>query len=215
MDMKSIAVATVIGVGFMTALDNERYAHNIVVDGEPAHIEIRSPRGVDAIDFEVHGSPPGALFNLVNRARRIFDLSVDPVRIESVLQRDPLLAPLIEHRPGVRIPGDWDGFECAVRSVLSQHSPQGHRSLVSRLIRSCGSKLPSSRGPGGSLTHLFPTGQALAVADLRGIGLAGPQIETVKALATSFVERLAVCEVCIQLRLPACWPFTDAVTSVA
>lgn len=39
----------------------------------------------------------------------------------------PLLGPLVRRRPGPRIPGAWDAFECAVRAVLggARSAPSG------------------------------------------------------------------------------------------
>lgn len=170
-------------------VDDMRYCRTAVLDGKPGYIAVRSPEGMHAIEFEVHGASATELFGLVSRARRMFDLSVDPARIVFALQREPMLAPLVKRYPGVRIPGSWEGFECAVCAVLSQGSPSGDRRLVSRLVRSCGTRLASPLVLDVGLTHLFPTAQALAVAELEGIGLAGPQIAAVKALAVSFVER--------------------------
>lgn len=167
--------------------DATRYTRTIVQDGKPAHITVRSPRGVDAIELELHSASGGALFELVSRVRRMFDLSVDPQRIEAALRRDALLAPLIESHPGVRIPGAWDGFECAVRAVLSQGSPLREQRLVSRLVRSCGSRVAFSISPEASLAFLFPTAQAIAVSNLQGIGLAAPQVTAVNALAEAYI----------------------------
>ena len=41
------------------------------------------------------------------RVRRLFDLSADPEAIQRDLSVDPLLAPLVRSRPGLRLPGDW------------------------------------------------------------------------------------------------------------
>jgi AraC family transcriptional regulator, regulatory protein of adaptative response / DNA-3-methyladenine glycosylase II len=41
------------------------------------------------------------------RVRRVFDLSADPEAIAQDLSVDPLLKPLVEARPGLRLPGDW------------------------------------------------------------------------------------------------------------
>lgn len=41
------------------------------------------------------------------RVRRVFDLSADPEAIQRDLSADPLLAPLVKARPGLRLPGDW------------------------------------------------------------------------------------------------------------
>ncbi len=66
--------------------------------------------------------------------RRVFDLEADVTTIGAHLARDPLLAPMIAARPGLRTPGGWDGFELAVRAVLGQQvSVQAARKLASRL----------------------------------------------------------------------------------
>ena len=46
---------------------------------------------------------PGALA----RVRRVFDLSADPDAIARDLSADPVLAPLVQARPGLRLPGLW------------------------------------------------------------------------------------------------------------
>ena len=42
---------------------------------------------------------------IIARVRRMFDLSADPVAIASVLSVDPVMAPLVSARPGLRVPG--------------------------------------------------------------------------------------------------------------
>ncbi len=42
------------------------------------------------------------------RVRRVLDLAADPEAIAADLSRDPLLAPLVTARPGLRVIGDWD-----------------------------------------------------------------------------------------------------------
>jgi AraC family transcriptional regulator of adaptative response / DNA-3-methyladenine glycosylase II len=48
-------------------------------------------------------SLPGVLA----RVRRVFDLSADPEAIARDLAADPVLRPLVESRPGLRLPGPW------------------------------------------------------------------------------------------------------------
>ncbi len=56
----------------------------------------------------------------VARCRRLLDLDADPTAVASALGSDPLLAPLVAARPGLRVPGCVDGTEIAVRAVLGQ-----------------------------------------------------------------------------------------------
>jgi AraC family transcriptional regulator of adaptative response / DNA-3-methyladenine glycosylase II len=72
---------------------------------------------------------------LTARSSRLFDVSADPRAIARALSRDPLLAPLVARRPGLRVPGAWDPFEVAVRAVLGQQiSVAGARTLAGRLV---------------------------------------------------------------------------------
>ncbi|MNR25241.1 3-methyl-adenine DNA glycosylase II [compost metagenome] len=48
-----------------------------------------------------------ALPGVLARVRRVFDLSADPEAIQRDLSADPLLAPLVKARPGLRLPGAW------------------------------------------------------------------------------------------------------------
>src|SRR5690606_27275056 len=48
-----------------------------------------------------------ALPGMLARVRRLFDLSADPEAIRRDLSADPVLAPLVEARSGLRLPGVW------------------------------------------------------------------------------------------------------------
>jgi AraC family transcriptional regulator of adaptative response / DNA-3-methyladenine glycosylase II len=48
-----------------------------------------------------------ALPGVLARVRRLFDLSADPEAIAGDLSTDPVLKPLVEARPGLRLPGAW------------------------------------------------------------------------------------------------------------
>ena len=123
----------------------------------------------------------GELIGLVARIGRLFDLGADPARIAAHLKRDRRLAHLVLARPGLRVPGAWDGFELAVRAVLGQQiSVKGATTLSGRIVDTWGTKSEVSR-PG--LTHVFPAPGLLATADLAGIGLPRARAETIRAVA--------------------------------
>jgi AraC family transcriptional regulator of adaptative response / DNA-3-methyladenine glycosylase II len=99
----------------------------------------------------------------VARCRRLLDLDADPIAISALLAGDPLLAPLVAARPGLRVPGCVDGTEIAVRAVLGQQiSVAAARTHAARLVQRHGEPLAA---PDGTLTHVFPTAGALAEAD--------------------------------------------------
>ncbi len=120
--------------------------------------------------------------------RRSWDLDTDPVAVDEALSADPLLAPMVARRPGLRVPGAFDGFEVAVRAILGQQvSVAAAKTLAMRLVQRHGEQLPS---PVGALTHAFPTAPALAEADLAELGMVRARGEAVRALAAAMVGGL-------------------------
>jgi AraC family transcriptional regulator of adaptative response / DNA-3-methyladenine glycosylase II len=76
-----------------------------------------------------------SLARIVAGVRRLFDLDAEPRAIAAVLRRDPVLAPLVRRRPGLRVPGSFAPFETAVRTVLGQQvSVAAATTLAGRLL---------------------------------------------------------------------------------
>ncbi len=133
------------------------------------------------------GAPPASLLQLASVARRAFDLAADPARIGVELATDPLIGPLVRERPGLRIPGAWDVFECAVRAVLGQQvSVAAGCTLARRLVERAGMAIA---GGTDGLTLLFPGPANLAGANLEGLGITGARQATLRALARAWLER--------------------------
>ena len=90
----------------------------------------------------------------VQRCRALLDLDADPVAVDEMLGRDPLLRSSVRRHPGRRVPGVVDGAELAFRAVLGQQvSVKGARTLAGRLVDQLGKPLTN---PDGGLTHVFP-----------------------------------------------------------
>jgi AraC family transcriptional regulator of adaptative response / DNA-3-methyladenine glycosylase II len=161
------------GVESITA---RSYRRTIALDGADGFLEVRPLDGLPALEVWVHFVDPRALLKILERVRRIFDLGADPGEITRHLRRDPWLARMVAQRPGLRIPGAWDGFEMAVRAVLGQQvTVKGATTLAGRLVEAFGRR--SDHG------LLFPGPDALANADYRCIGLTEKRGETLRELA--------------------------------
>jgi AraC family transcriptional regulator of adaptative response / DNA-3-methyladenine glycosylase II len=167
-------------------VDARGYARTLACPGGHALIAVRALAGEDALELRVAGAAPQALSPLASLARRVFDLARDRARIGAGLAADPLIGPLVAQRPGLRIPGAWDPFECAVRAVLGQQvSVAAGRTFAVRLVERCGEPLRSS----GGLTHLFPAPARLADATLEGLGMTGARAAALKSLARAVLEQ--------------------------
>ena len=75
-------------------------------DGADGRVSVR-PSEPDRVEVRLEVSDLRAVPGALARVRRVFDLSADPEAIGRDLSRDPVLAPLIQHRPGLRLPGRW------------------------------------------------------------------------------------------------------------
>jgi AraC family transcriptional regulator of adaptative response / DNA-3-methyladenine glycosylase II len=160
------------------------------VDGHSYRRAVRSSTGGGILEIigvgeqltlKLTGTDIGSLARDVAAARRMFDLDADPAAVHDVLGQDPLLAPLLEKRPGLRVPGAYDGFELAVRAVLGQQvSVSAASTFAGRLVRLLGTPLNE---PSGTVTHLFPPAETVAEADLSSIGLTHARSQTLTALA--------------------------------
>ena len=118
---------------------------------------------------------------LVQRCRQFLDLDTDPATIAAQLSAHPMLGPLVARHPGLRVPGTLNGFELAVRAIVGQQvSVAGARTMVGRLVQALGEPLPRANG---SLTHLFPTPERIAQADLQALGFTIRRAAALRALA--------------------------------
>jgi AraC family transcriptional regulator of adaptative response / DNA-3-methyladenine glycosylase II len=95
------------------------YVRTIALDGEQGLIRVE-PADRNRLKVSVQFGKLSLLPSIIARVRRVFDLAADPVAIAAHLSQDPVLAPLVAARPGLRVPGAWDGFELAVRAILGQ-----------------------------------------------------------------------------------------------
>ena len=140
-----------------------------------------------ALQLELLNLPPGQMLGVVTRIRRMFDLDADPLAIARTLSSSPLLAPVIERYPGLRLPGGWDGFEVAVRAVLGQQvSVAAARTLASRIVQRYGVVIEP--GAGSDLNRLFPGPEQLAEADLGQMGITQARINTIQGVARALIE---------------------------
>jgi AraC family transcriptional regulator of adaptative response / DNA-3-methyladenine glycosylase II len=160
------------------------------VDGGDGWIEVRPVAGRNALEARLHLASARALLGAVGRIRRVFDLDADPHSIAAAFADDPRLGPLVRRRPGLRVPGAWDGFELAVRAILGQQvTVKGATSLAGRLVRAHGTVLPPNGGDRPAvLSHRFPDAATLARADLRAIGVPRRRAEALSALARAVAD---------------------------
>jgi AraC family transcriptional regulator of adaptative response / DNA-3-methyladenine glycosylase II len=160
------------------------YYRTVLLDDQAGTVEISHLPERESLAATIRFPGVKALPGIVARIRRVFDLSADVAMIGAHLSQDPLLAPLIAERPGLRAPGGWDGFELAVRAVLGQQvSVEAGRRLAGQLMLLCGSPMPVPEHGDPALSFTFPTAAQVAAADLASLGMPGARRDALMALA--------------------------------
>ncbi|HEY2444858.1 MAG TPA: AlkA N-terminal domain-containing protein [Rhizomicrobium sp.] len=167
-------------------VERGRYRRTIALDGATGSVEVAP--GENCLIATIRLPRLRALLSVVGRLRRMFDLDADVDVIGAHLSGDAGLAPLIARRPGLRMPGAWDGFELAVRAVLGQQITVGAaRTLAGRLVEIAGSSVSPNAAGHPALKYVFPTAQQLAAADLSGMGMPRARIAALQSLARAVV----------------------------
>jgi AraC family transcriptional regulator of adaptative response / DNA-3-methyladenine glycosylase II len=136
------------------------FRRSLRLPGGFAVVELRSLG--DRVGVRLWLDDPRDEAEAVARVRAMFDLDADPEAVRAALGRDEVMRPLVEAAPGRRVPGCADPDEIAIRAVLGQQvSVAGAATLAGRLVAAYGEPLAR---PVGSVTHVFPSADALAGA---------------------------------------------------
>ncbi|MGB2694014.1 MAG: AlkA N-terminal domain-containing protein [Dehalococcoidia bacterium] len=177
------------------AVGPDVYRRTISTCGSPGVIELRDAGDGCHLLLLAHLPTFDALIDDVTRSRRIFALDQKPDVWLPVLMRDPLLAPLVAARPGLRPPGAWDRFEIAVRVIIGQGiSVAAASTLTGRLATAFGAAVAGLDA--FELARVFPSAQQLADAPLPKLTALG--LTETRAVA---IRSLAVAYACGQLSL--------------
>ncbi len=169
------------------AISSGRYARSIAI-GDQRGVLVVEPAARNCLRATVRFPNLKALPTIIARVRRVFDLAADPVMIGAHLSRDAVLAPLVAARPGLRVPGAWDGFELAVRAILGQQiTVSAATRLAGKLVVCYGEKIADPAAGDLGLTHVFPTPGQLAGDDLAAIGMPRARRMALSSLAAAVV----------------------------
>ncbi|WP_269714301.1 AlkA N-terminal domain-containing protein [Caulobacter sp. NIBR2454] len=166
-------------------VEANRYFRTIDLEGAQGVVAVE-PAEVNALKATIRFPKLSALPAIIARLRRVFDLAVDPDAVGCHLSADPVLAPLIAARPGLRTPGAWDGLELAVRAVLGQQiTVVAAINLAGKLVAAHGAPLKRADPDFPGLTHVFPTAERLAQSDIAALGMPRTRGAALSSLAAA------------------------------
>jgi AraC family transcriptional regulator of adaptative response / DNA-3-methyladenine glycosylase II len=172
-------------------VDGDTYRRTVAIGDKVGWIEVRRDRD-RAVRVRVARALTGRLPAIAARVRAVFDLDARPDVVDAHLAADPALRAGVKLRPGLRLPGAFDGAELAFRAVLGQQvSVAAATTLARRLCERFGATVDGA--PDG-LDHLFPTTAAIAAAtvdQLRAVGLPAARAAALHGLARA-LDREAI-----------------------
>jgi AraC family transcriptional regulator of adaptative response / DNA-3-methyladenine glycosylase II len=190
------------------------YRRTVLIDGDPGAIEV-GMGGPDHLVLTAHLPHWGGLVHVVQQVRRVFNLDFDLAAACAALGGDPVLKESMALLPGLRVPGAWDPFEVGVRAIVGQQvTVAGAGTIIARVVARHGTPVPGLGQFG--LTHLFPSAETLAGAELSGCGLTGARVAAIHNFARRVVDgsitldrsRALDEQVATVARLPGLGPWT-------
>ena len=166
----------------VTMVENGRYGRTVNLDGRRGVVLAEQPKGKTHLDVAVSLSLLPVLMPLLARLRQLFDLDAEPAVVDAHLAQNGL-ASLVQERPGIRIPGVLDGFEVALRSLLSGPNGAMSQDLLGRVVEALGEQIDTGIP---SLTRLAPTPDRVAEAGagaLEALGVCRDDADAIVAVA--------------------------------
>lgn len=165
-------------------VEHGRHLRTVAVNGLDGSVEVTNVPQRQSLAVTIRFPDVRAFPAILTRVRRVFDVGADIETIGAHLSYDPILAPLVAERPGLRAPGGWDGFELAVRAILGQQiTVIAAGRLAGQLVAMHGTPVQTSRLTHPGLTHIFPGPECLASARSLGLSMPAARQASLKALA--------------------------------
>ena len=181
--LRFLALRAIPGV---ECVEDGIWRRTIALDGAVGEIEVTHEPERNRVRATIRFPALAALPRIIARIRQVFDLDADPDAINAALSRDHRLASLVTARPGLRVPGAWDGFELAVRAILGQQITVTAATRLAGEIAHRWGEVYDGHG----LSRIFPSPERLSDAVIGGMPAARAQSIAKLASAVSANPRL-------------------------
>ncbi|HEY6260034.1 MAG TPA: DNA-3-methyladenine glycosylase 2 [Nitrospiraceae bacterium] len=179
-----LGARSLAGVEMIVGASYRRTVRVVSTDKEHVGwVEIGLSPNKPALCITVSASLARVLPTVLSRVKALMDLSCNPTEVAKALGK------LAERRPGIRVPGAFDGFEVAVRAILGQQiTVAAARTVAGRFAAALGDPVDT---PFDGLTTVFPTAARVAdtpVSLIARLGMPGARARAVVALARSAAD---------------------------
>jgi AraC family transcriptional regulator of adaptative response / DNA-3-methyladenine glycosylase II len=161
-------------------VQDQTYLRTVRINGTAGWLAVTRDRSRPALRIAVSASLSRVVPAVLSRVKRAFDLGCDPEQIAVAL------GPLALQRPGLRLPGTFDGFEAAVRAILGQQiTVRAAHTIAGRFAAAFGEPIPS---PHVALRCVFPSVErvaALAPSDIAELGIVSARAKAIIGIASA------------------------------
>lgn len=165
------------------------YARTVQLGKATGWIRVTQSTKKHALMVELTHSLTPVLPALLARVRALFDLDARPDLIAKHLSRDARLAPAVRARPGLRVPGAFNGFELGLRAILGQQvTVKAATTIACRFVEAFGDPIST---PFPELHRLTPAParvSASSVDDIARHGIVSARAKSIIALAKAQVS---------------------------
>jgi len=160
------------------------YARTVHLGEARGWIRVTQSKKSHALVVEFTHSLTPVLPALLRRVRALFDLDARPDLIAKHLRRDARLAAAVKARPGMRVPGAFNGFELGLRAILGQQvTVKAATTIACRFVEAFGEPIVT---PFAELNRLTPVPARIAAASVDDIarhGIIAARARSIIALA--------------------------------
>jgi AraC family transcriptional regulator of adaptative response / DNA-3-methyladenine glycosylase II len=167
----------------------DAYCRTVELGSHRGWVSVRHAREQRALLVELADSLTPVLPAVLGRLRHLFDLSARPDIIAAHLAHDARLSRAVARRPGLRVPGSFDGFELAVRAILGQQiTVKAATTLAGRFVTAFGEPVET---PHAALARLSPRPERVAAAsvdEIASLGIIQMRARSIIALARAMVD---------------------------
>ncbi|MEO1446511.1 MAG: AlkA N-terminal domain-containing protein, partial [Cyanobacteria bacterium J06635_11] len=177
-------------VAGVETIENDRYQRTVRLGKHQGWIQVACLPNKNKLTVALSAGLIPVILPVLTRVKALFDLAADPLPIAKQLKglneqlNDAGQSGLDNSYSGIRVPGAFNGFEVAVRTVLGQQvSVKAASTLMARLVNAVGDTIET---PIPGLTHLTPTPEqleTLALQELSALGILPRRGKTLLTLA--------------------------------
>lgn len=166
---------------------DESYARTVRLGKHTGWVRVTHAPNERCLIVEFTHSLSPVLATLLGRLRNLFDLAARPDLIAAHLLQDQRLRKSLTKKPGLRVPGAFDGFEMALRAILGQQiTVKAATTIAGRVAERFGEKIET---PFPELRRFSPLASRIArasVSDIARLGIVSARAKSILALAGAY-----------------------------